>query len=397
MTFEFSPSCYFSEYSVNFCMSQTRFDTRNIILFITFFVTLGLAYYVAQPLIGFIIMAFIIVSLFDPVYEFFFNRLKKRSSLAASLTTITVFLCVLIPVTFLSILTVNQVRTFVNDLSEFTGTQLEETSEGLNVVGEGEPSNQIGSINVQDFLDDLNSTLGSSELTKDIEITLPQVRNFVGELALPVGEYLVNRGLDFVTSAPLLLTNFIVFITLLLTLFPLQNDLQKFFYKISPLENEIDKMYIKKVLAMGTSMIKGTFVIAIIQGSIAGFLLWVAGVEYVFFWTLLSIFFSIIPVGAGIVGVPIAVVLILTGNIPGALVILAGNLLIVGTIDNVLRPQLVSKDAELHPVLTLIGIVGGVQTFGFLGIIYGPVIMILLNTTIDVYLHHNKGGNKKTS
>jgi predicted PurR-regulated permease PerM len=95
---------------------------------------------------------------------------------------------------------------------------------------------------------------------------------------------------------------------------------------------------------------------------------------------------SIIPLGGGIVTVPIGLILALTGNFWGGIFVLASHFLIVTNIDNLLRPILVPKEARLNSALTMLSVFSGIALFGFLGIVIGPVLMILIVTTINVYL-----------
>lgn len=379
----------------------------------TFFIALligviGLAYITVRPVLSLVIMAILIVNLFNPVYKRILKSVKGNVSLASSLSTFVVLLSVIIPVFLIGVFSINQANVFRQDIEEFIGrsiveeenTNQETLQEGIvinNSTGElsvsvqdSSGSNSIGDLDVQQTLDAFNEVLQTLPFLENEEITIEQARNAVSDLAGPAAEFTFNQGISFASSIPIFSTYLILFITLVGTLFPAQATIKDLVSRLSPLDNEIDQIYIKKTLAMADSMIKGTFVIAIVQGSISGILLWIAGVEYVFFWTILSIFFSVIPVGAGIINLPIAIVLLLTGNIPGALVVILGNILIVSTVDNVLRPHLVSKDAQLSSALILIGVIGGIQAFGFLGFIFGPIVMILLSTTFDIYQKYYK-------
>ncbi|MFH1235884.1 MAG: AI-2E family transporter, partial [Parcubacteria group bacterium] len=178
----------------------------------------------------------------------------------------------------------------------------------------------------------------------------------------------------------------IIFLILLYTLFPIQNKLFNFFQNASPLSDRMDVVYATRVVEMSKSMIKGTLLVALVQGAVSGIFLAIAGVPYVLFWTMLMIFLGVIPmVGYGFVLIPIAVVMLLTGDIWQGVMLVVASVAIIGNIDNYLRPKLVSKQAELHPALVILGVIGGLQVFGLLGFIYGPVIMILLVTTFEMY------------
>ena len=86
--------------------------------------------------------------------------------------------------------------------------------------------------------------------------------------------------------------------------------------------------------------------------------------------------------------IPAGITLVVFGSVWQGLLVLLGGLVVVSNIDTFLRPMLVPKEASLNPALVLIGALGGLRLFGFLGVIYGPVVMIFLVTTIEIYLEH---------
>jgi predicted PurR-regulated permease PerM len=150
----------------------------------------------------------------------------------------------------------------------------------------------------------------------------------------------------------------------------------------------LDQKYVDRVTAMTRAMVKGIFVIAVAQGVIAGLFFWIAGVKYAIFWMVLAIFFSILPLGANVIAIPIGIVLLVIGDIWQGVLVILGSVFIVSNIDNLLRPRLVAKEAELNSALVLLSAFGGLKLFGFLGVVYGPVIMIFLVTTVEIYLEH---------
>jgi predicted PurR-regulated permease PerM len=95
-----------------------------------------------------------------------------------------------------------------------------------------------------------------------------------------------------------------------------------------------------------------------------------------------------VPIGAGIVAIPLGIIELITGNVGGGIFILLAFILVINNIDNILRPRLVGKDAHLHPALTLVGILGGLELFGFFGILVGPIVLILLVTSLEVYIKY---------
>ncbi len=370
-----------------------------------------LSYLVVKPLVSILILALLLAVLFGPVFENLKKFFWNQNSIATPITIVLIFLCLIIPVSIVSAVAINQFKVLLNELGDFSGVEInlnsDESEPEFDSIEErdryylrngseqlpnnvAENSTKLGDIDVQKALNSANELLDSIPFL-ELEITFDQVRNTIGDLtevlARNIGETLLNIASDIPATA----TNLIVFIIILSTLLPTQRRLKEFFITLSPLDDKIDQLYLAKVKAMAVSMVKGTFILSLVQGIICGLLLWLAGVEYILFWTVIYTLLAFIPNGTAIVSWPITIVLALTGNFVGAAIVFVGNLFIIANVDPILRPRLVSKSAYLHPALVLIGIVGGIQAFGFLGFIYGPVIMILLSTTFEVYVSHYKG------
>ncbi len=141
-----------------------------------------------------------------------------------------------------------------------------------------------------------------------------------------------------------------------------------------------------KIDLMIKAMFKGTFVIAISQGLAMGFVFWLAGVPYVMVLTLASMFLSLVPlIGVSLVAWPVGIILIGSGSVWRGVFIIAAFLIFVAQIDTFLRPRLVPKGAQLNPALVIVSVLGGLGVLGLVGALYGPVVMILLVTSIDVY------------
>ncbi len=155
---------------------------------------------------------------------------------------------------------------------------------------------------------------------------------------------------------------------------------------IVPFPPEITQLFLGKIDIMIRAMFKGTFTIAIIQGLSMGLVLWIAGVPFVMLLTLLSMFLSLVPmVGVSLVAWPVGILLLLNGNVWQGVFVLAVFLILIGNIDTILRPKLIPRDAQLNPALVILSVLGGLGLMGIIGALYGPVVMILLVTSIDVY------------
>ena len=153
-----------------------------------------------------------------------------------------------------------------------------------------------------------------------------------------------------------------------------------------PLRSDEKTLFTDRFMSITRATIKGTLVIGVIQGSLAGLAFWVAGIPSVAFWTVLMIILSIIPViGAALIWVPACIVLIAMGSVGKAVLLAVFCSLIVGSIDNVLRPRLVGRDTKMHDLVILFSTMGGLLVIGPLGFIIGPVLAGLFVTSWQIF------------
>jgi predicted PurR-regulated permease PerM len=204
--------------------------------------------------------------------------------------------------------------------------------------------------------------------------------------ASSIGNFVV-RGLSSATSGTVAF--FLQFFVFLYALFFFIKDgpavLRKALYYL-PLSDKDEARLIGNFSSVSRATIKGTLVIGIVQGVLAGIGLAVAGVNGAVFWGTVMVVLSIIPVvGTSLVWVPAAVYLAAIGH-PVAAVLLALYCgLIVGSVDNILRPRLVGKDTKMPDLLILLSTLGGIYLFGVAGIIIGPIVAALFLTVWDIY------------
>ena len=200
-------------------------------------------------------------------------------------------------------------------------------------------------------------------------------------------QWLIGILVSLGQSLPRLFTNALVVMVILYVFLPIYKSPGKQeILEIIPFPPEITQLFMDKIDLMIKAMFKGTFVIAITQGLAMGFVLWLAGVPYVMFLTLASMFLSLVPlIGVSLVAWPVGIILIASGSVWRGVFIIAAFLIFVAQIDTFLRPRLVPKGAQLNPALVIISVLGGLGVLGLVGALYGPVVMILLVTSIDVY------------
>jgi len=163
--------------------------------------------------------------------------------------------------------------------------------------------------------------------------------------------------------------------------------------RIMPLKDKYRKHVFKRLNNMAYAVIYGTIIIAIIQGTLGGIGFLIFGLSSPLLWGVVMMFAALIPyIGSSIIWFPASLILIFSGYlnlettliIKGILLMLYG-IFVVGTIDNILKPKIIGDKGGLHPVLVLLGVVGGLSFIGFIGVIIGPIILAMLVTFIKIY------------
>jgi len=337
---------------------------QNKIFFYTIMVILGmLTLWLISGYLDIIVFSLVMVIILKPVYDFFERRLKDWPGLAVTLTLLTMVLAVLIPL-WLTLRIVNNQLTEMRH--EFVAPQ------------------GVGHLSVQELQAQVNAYLQQVPGGDQFQITDEQVaewRQGIVSGAVWVGGMLVSLGM----SVPSIIARLFIFLAIVGGLLPNYRRFVDTLLALSPLNDEVDRIYLRRVKAMTWSMFTGIAVIALAQGLATGFFFWITGVPYATLWTLIAIVTSTLPLGSSLVAIPVAVVQMFMGHPWGGLVVLGGYILVVTNIDNIIRPRLVSREAYLDAALVLVAALGGYDLFGFFGVIYGPVLMILAMTTLEVY------------
>lgn len=300
-----------------------------------------------------------------PVFDWFMGKkwVRGKTTWAVTLTIVASLLLVAIPVALFLTVAVGQAASILDVLTEagasFSTQSLEQTYLSLlERLSEGQPA-----------------AAGLVEQFRQRQLS-DAVVQWLGDMALAIG-----------LAIPSFLVNGVIALAIIMVLLPRYRQPQRgTVAAIIPFPDPITNLYLDKVQTMIRAMFLGTFVIAFVQGAAMGIVLWIAGVPNSVFLALLSMVLSLLPViGVSLVAWPAAILLLLSGQIWQAIFVIVMLIVVVGNIDAVLRPMLVPREAYLNPALTVLSIFGGLRLLGLVGALYGPVIMILLVTSIEVY------------
>jgi predicted PurR-regulated permease PerM len=338
-----------------------------ILLILVMIITLSLIW----QYLGSVVLAITVAVVLQPMHGWFMRRAGDRYGPATALTLLTTALLVVLPLLMGAVLLLNSFVALSADVSE--------------AVQEQEPI----WIAQMDRLDQWLTSTGISErLQWEEEQVTQSARDFVADLGLSVARWLTSIGV----SAFNLIVPMIIFISLLGTLLTNNHRAVQLFKDLSPLDNAIDQLFLDRLRIMTRAMMRSIVVVAVVQGALTGLLMALGGTPHIIPLTLLAIILSILPGGAAIIAVPVGLVHILFGDIWQGLLIILGTITLVSGVDNQLRPRLVSKDAYLNRAFVLLSVFSGIAVFGFMGVVYGPLIMILFSTMLEVYMRYYRPG-----
>lgn len=156
--------------------------------------------------------------------------------------------------------------------------------------------------------------------------------------------------------------------------------------RLSPLHDEQEHTLVDNFRSISRATLKGTIVLGLIQGFLGGVIFSITGITSPVTWGVVMAVLSIVPmVGAGLIWFPIGVGALLLGHVWEGATILAFGAFVISTVDNLLRPRLVGRDAEMHPLIVFFATVGGIIKFGFFGFVIGPIIAALFLALLKIY------------
>lgn len=312
-----------------------------------------------------ILLALALVVILKPMYNWFLERkwIKGSSRKATGMTLVVFILLIAVPAILIVGGAISQAA---NLFSSLTIESLEFTLRSIDT-----------------WMEDVIQAL----LTQNFQIENIHLAQSVSQVVTQISLWLRTVLINLGRSLPAFFINGFIVLVLMYTLLPRYRGLgKKGILDIVPYPPQITELFLDKIDIMIKAMFKGTFIIAITQGLAMGLVLWIAGVPFILFLTLISIFLSLVPVvGISLVAWPVGILLIVSGNVWQGIFVIAAFLLVIANIDNFLRPTLIPKGAQLNPALVILSVLGGLRVMGLVGALYGPVVMILLVTSIEVY------------
>ena len=312
---------------------------------------LVLSFFLIRPILLAIIIGIILAFVFEPIYKRVLKVIKSKS-LSAILICTALIVLIILPFWFLVPIFIDQSIKF------YTASQ---DIDFISPIKEIFPS----LFNSETFVEEVSSVLSgfATNITNGIV-------SYLSDLVLNIPNLLIQLAIVLFTFY-----------------FTLKDKAQLFSYarSLMPFSKEVETKIVSSTKGITISVIYGQVIVGIIQGIIAGTGFFIFRVPNALLLTFIAALAGILPIiGTVIIWVPVALYLLFTGNIFAAIGVTIFGV-VSSTVDNFLRPIIVSRRSKIHPAILLVGMIGGLFMFGFLGFILGPLIIAYLLIFLEIY------------
>ena len=322
--------------------------------FLLLLIAVSLAFaWILWPYYGAVLWGIVTAIVFAPLYRRLLKTMPQRRSLAALATVLIIVVMVILPLALITVALLQEASSVYDSIQSGElnfGRYFQQILDALPTW-------------VTNLLDRLGLT-NLSTMQQRLSANLMTGSQFLATQVVNIGQNTFN----FVVS---------LFVMLYLLFFLLRdgNELTRHIKGAIPLRLEQRGALFDKFIIVIRATVKGNIVVAMVQGALGGLIFWFLGIHAPLLWAVLMAFLSLLPaVGAGLVWLPVAIYLLVTGAAWQGIVLIAYGVLVIGVIDNILRPVLVGKDTKMPDYVVLVSTLGGISIFGINGFVLGPVI-----------------------
>lgn len=331
----------------------------------------ALAFWVSLPFINALLASAVVAYVFYPVYNWIGKFIKSRN-LRAALVSAFILILFIMPLFLIVEAAAPDARyVYVRAKQKIlTGEILDVTCPVGKDTAVCKISNRI------------------QEFTQD-----PDVKYYLSDVVSKGTNWLIAKISGVVFALPIIFLN--LFVTFFAVFYLLKDGQQLVDHikNLLPIQRAHREHIFAKLQDTAHAVVYGSLVIAVIQGALGGIGFWIFGISSPMLWGLLMALFALVPlVGTAVIWLPAALLLIITGSAEGDPVVLwkgVGLLLygifVISSIDNILKPWLIGNRAGVHPVLILVGVLGGLAVFGAVGFIIGPLVLAIFKVFLDIY------------
>jgi predicted PurR-regulated permease PerM len=333
------------------------------------FVALYLCWAMLQPFIEVLLWAVVLVIVFMPVHR----RVRARvgsPGWSAMVSCLLVVVVILVPLTLITLAVVREMTHIAQALQAKPGGD----------AGAGQSA-------FAGLLDPNSPYVGRAVAWVGQYVDLEQFdsQQFIADRLKSLGGAIAGRTLGFVGGAVGFVVEIFFVIFTMYYFFRDGERMREAVYSVLPLNDRRAHEIIDRTQEVISASVYGVLVIALIQGALGGLAFWALGLPSPLLWGVVMVFLSMIPMaGAFVVWVPAALYLVATGHWGKAIILTVWGALVIGSVDNFLRPKLVGEKTRLHELLIFFSVLGGLQVFGVIGLVLGPVVVAITIALLDV-------------
>lgn len=307
-------------------------------------------------------VAFAIV--FSPLHKRIVARMPNKPTLAAILTLLLSLFVVILPMVLISLSLVKETAAIYERINS-------------------------GNISAGGYVQQIFNALPSwmTPWMEKLHLgTLDELQAKLSNLALQASKVAASKAVGLGQNTLGFIVGFGVMLYLMFFLLRDGKPLMERIWRATPLAIEHKRELAAKFTTVIRATVKGNLAVAAAQGALGGLIFWILGIQGAILWAVVMAFLSLLPaVGAGLVWGPVAIYFLATGDTTNGLVLAAYGVLVIGLVDNVLRPLLVGKDTKMPDYIVLISTLGGMAAFGLTGFVLGPAIAALFMAAWDMF------------
>lgn len=347
---------------------KDRLEHGGFLLFLAI-ISIGLML-IVSAFMGALLGAVLGALLFQPLFQRLLRRCKGRRNMAAALTLLIITIAVVIPAMIITSLVVGQAAEVYDQIR----------SGQINVALYFGKLHSALPLRLQHWLD--TSGFGSFDLVE--ERVSQAINNSVSLIA--------RQALSIGANAASFLLAFGIGLYVMYFLLRDGEHIGPAILRALPIKPAIASRLAEKFVVVVRATIKGSGLVALAQGSLGAVTFWIVGLPAALLWGMLMVVAALLPaIGPAIVWGPVAVYLLATGAIWQAVVVVFSGMLVIGLVDNILRPLLVGRDTGIPDWLVLVTTLGGIEVVGISGIVVGPLVAALFLTGWQILTEQRKG------
>lgn len=326
----------------------------------------GYLMYILSPFLTVIFIAAVLTVTFYPVYQWLLKYMPNWERAASLITCFFVLIVTLAPLTYFTILLVDEAA----NTYELIDTNIESGVFDKYLLWED------GGV-IYDALKKVDSVVDFSQIN---------LKDSIVNWAQTLSTFLASQLTTLLAGISNLMLNIFIMLFSMFYFFKDGKKLVDKLGKLSPLPSVYESQLFLKVKDMVKAIVVGVFLTAIVQGIVGGIGFTIVGISSPLFWATAMALFSLVPlVGTAVIWVPAGIILAILGHYWQAIFIMIWGVVLIGSVDNFLRPFLIGGKTHTYPLMTFFVILGGIFTMGFKGIIIGPIILVVLLSFLHIY------------